>query len=74
MSNIFVVVKMVSAAIQASLYKHFGVIKSQKGVSMMEYALIAALISVVAIASLQAVGSNVKNAFDNITTKMSAAI
>jgi pilus assembly protein Flp/PilA len=74
MSNIFVVVKMVSAAIQASLYKHFGIIKSQKGVSMMEYALIAALISVVAIAALQSVGSNVKNAFNNVSGQIAGAI
>jgi len=43
-------------------------IKSQKGVTMIEYALIAALVAVVAIAALTAVGTQLTAIFTQIST------
>jgi len=43
-------------------------IKSQKGVTMIEYALIAALVAVVAIAALTAVGTKLTAIFTQIST------
>jgi pilus assembly protein Flp/PilA len=45
-------------------------IKSQKGVTMIEYALIAALVSVVAIGALQLVGGNLNTIFTSISTAL----
>lgn len=45
-------------------------IKSQKGVTMIEYALIAALVAVVAIGGITTVGTNLKGVFDYVTTKL----
>ena len=44
-----------------------------KGVTMIEYALIAGLISVVAIALLAAMGSSVKNIFTSINSALTSA-
>jgi pilus assembly protein Flp/PilA len=62
MSNIFIAIKLVAANIMASLSKRFG-ITSQKGATMIEYALIAALISVVALTTLGQIGANVNTQF-----------
>ena len=43
-------------------------IKSQRGVTMIEYALIAALVAVVAIAALTAVGTKLTAIFTQIST------
>ena len=48
-------------------------IKKQKGVTMIEYALIAALISVVAILALTSAGSEVKATYQTIVDKLSSA-
>lgn len=48
-------------------------IKSQKGVTMIEYALIAALVAVVAIAALTALGGNLTTIFTSISTAISGA-
>ena len=45
----------------------------KKGVTMIEYALIAGLISVVAIALLSAMGSSVKNIFTSINSALTTA-
>ncbi len=45
----------------------------KKGVTMIEYALIAGLISVVAIALLSAMGSSVKNIFTSINNALTTA-
>ncbi|MEI8186797.1 MAG: Flp family type IVb pilin [Chlorobiaceae bacterium] len=45
-------------------------IKSQKGVTMIEYALIASLVSVVAITILTTVGSNLITIFTSIATAL----
>lgn len=65
MSNIFIAIKLVAANIMASLSKRFG-ITSQKGATMIEYALIAALISVVALSTLTTIGTNVNTKFVSI--------
>ncbi|WP_207387775.1 Flp family type IVb pilin [Chlorobium sp. N1] len=49
-------------------------VKSQKGVTMIEYALIAALVSVVAITTVGLVGDNVEAVFDKIKTELAAAL
>jgi pilus assembly protein Flp/PilA len=48
-------------------------VKSQKGVTMIEYALIAALISVVAILLLTQAGDQVKAIFQNIVDALTGA-
>ena len=45
----------------------------KKGVTMIEYALIAGLISVVAIALLSAMGTSVKNIFSSINDALTTA-
>ena len=45
----------------------------KKGVTMIEYALIAGLISVVAIALLSAMGTSVKNLFTTINNALTTA-
>ncbi len=48
-------------------------IKSQKGVTMIEYALIAGLISVVAITLLTTAGGQVQTIFTNIVNALTTA-
>ncbi len=45
----------------------------KKGVTMIEYALIAGLISVVAIALLTAMGTSVSKIFSNINSALTSA-
>ncbi len=45
----------------------------KKGVTMIEYALIAGLISVVAITLLTAMGTSVKNIFSSINAALTTA-
>ena len=45
-------------------------VKSEKGVTMIEYALLAALIAVFLILSIQGVAGKAKGTFDNIAAKM----
>jgi pilus assembly protein Flp/PilA len=47
--------------------------KDQAGVTMVEYALIAALVSIVAISLLSAMGTRVKNIFTTINNALSTA-
>ena len=47
--------------------------EDQAGVSMIEYALIAALVSVVAVSLLSAIGSRVKNLFTTVNAALSTA-
>jgi len=48
-------------------------IKGRKGQTLVEYALILAFISVVAISVLIALGNQVKNVFTTITSQISIA-
>ena len=48
--------------------------KSEKGVTTMEYALVGALISVVAIGAMTTVGANVTAVFTSIAGSLAAAI
>jgi pilus assembly protein Flp/PilA len=47
--------------------------RDQAGVTMIEYALIAALVSVVAISLLSAIGGKVKNLFTSVNTALTTA-
>jgi pilus assembly protein Flp/PilA len=48
-------------------------IESQKGVTMIEYALIAALVAVVVIGALQLLGGNLTTIFTSISDALSGA-
>jgi pilus assembly protein Flp/PilA len=45
----------------------------EEGQAMVEYGLILALVSVVAIATLAIIGTDVKGAFESIVTELEAA-
>lgn len=47
-------------------------IKSQKGVTMIEYALITSMVATVAINALDALGGNLQHTFDAITIVLGA--
>ncbi|MBZ4219557.1 MAG: Flp family type IVb pilin [Chlorobium sp.] len=47
-------------------------IKSQNGVTMIEYALIAALVAIVAITTLTLIGTNLNTLFNTIASKLVA--
>lgn len=47
--------------------------ENEKGASMLEYALLAALISVVAIAAMTFLGGQVSTTFSNVGSSMSNA-
>jgi len=48
-------------------------VRGEEGQAMVEYGLILALISVVAIAALAAIGVNVTAAFNTVVTELEAA-
>jgi len=48
--------------------------KDEEGVTMIEYAIIAALIAVAAIVIISLVGKDIKSVFCNISTKLQGAI
>ena len=68
LNNVF----SLEAALIAALGKFFS-IRSQKGVTMIEYALIAALVAVVVIGALTALGGNLTTIFTNVSTALSGA-
>ena len=47
--------------------------RDQAGVTMIEYALIAALVSIIAISLLQAMGTKVKNLFSTVNSALATA-
>ena len=69
MSNSFMAIKLVAAAMLARLNEHVG-IKSQKGVTIIEYALLGALIAAALIASIQGLQADISTLF----TKLVGAI
>ncbi len=44
--------------------------KNEKGVTMLEYGLIAALIAVVSVAAITSIGTKLNTAFGNIVTNL----
>ena len=46
---------------------------SERGASMVEYALLVALIAVVCIAAISILGGNAKSTFSNVGSKIGAA-
>ncbi|RXK80027.1 Flp family type IVb pilin [Chlorobaculum sp. 24CR] len=65
MSNMFVAIKLLAAAMSAKLSERFG-IESQKGVTMIEYALVGALIAAALVSSLTVLKGNIAGLFTNI--------
>jgi pilus assembly protein Flp/PilA len=60
-----------AAAIKRELAMAFlKCLNDRKAATAIEYALIATLISVAAIAAISALGDTVSNTFENVTTKM----
>jgi len=49
-------------------------LREEDGVTAIEYGLIAALIAVVIIASVQSVGNNLNQVFNYISTKLNGAL
>ncbi len=50
--------------------KFLKLIKNEEGATAIEYGLIAALISVAAIAALTSIGSNLGNTFNNVSNAL----
>ena len=48
-------------------------LKNEKGATAIEYGLIAALVSILIVGALQALGPELTNTFNKITTAMKAA-
>ncbi len=48
--------------------------EDEQGVTMVEYGLIAALISIVALTALTGIGASIKNAFYQICTALNTAV
>ena len=48
------------------------ILKDEKGATMVEYALMVALIAIVAMVGAGVLGTNVNGAFDKIATKIGA--
>jgi pilus assembly protein Flp/PilA len=55
------------------LAKFSKLIRDESGATAIEYGLIAALIAVVIIAALTAVGTNLSTVFNTVSTKLTAA-
>jgi pilus assembly protein Flp/PilA len=53
------------------LAKVFRFLKGSKGATAIEYALIASLIAIVAIAGMRTIGNNIKTKLDNIGNNLS---
>ena len=46
------------------------ILKNRKGVTMIEYALLAALVAVAAVTILGTLGTNINNTFTNVSKKL----
>jgi len=49
-------------------------LRDEEGVTAIEYGLIAALIAVVIIVAVTAVGTNLNTVFQNVATRLSSAV
>lgn len=65
MSNIFITIKLVAAAMLARLSNHVD-LKSQKGVTIIEYALLGALIAAALVGSLTVLKVDIAALFTKI--------
>jgi pilus assembly protein Flp/PilA len=65
----FIAIKSIAAAIAAKLNEHFG-IESQKGVTIIEYALLGALIAAALVGSLTGLKNNITTLFTTIGTSL----
>lgn len=61
----FIAIKLIAAAIAAKLNKHVD-LKSQKGVTIIEYALLGALIAAALVLSLQGLKTDIASLFTTI--------
>lgn len=50
------------------------IIRDESGATAIEYGLIAALVSIAAIAGMEAAGVSLTDAFDNVSGKVNSAI
>lgn len=64
------IMKLIKLSKVVSLVSQFG---NQRGATMIEYALLAALIAVAAIAALTALGGGLGDIFESITTELNTA-
>jgi pilus assembly protein Flp/PilA len=71
-SKLFVIITMIENALKVSLNRFFPV-RSQKGVTMIEYGLIAALVSVIVIATLVLMGTSLQTIFNAIADALDSA-
>jgi len=53
------------------LAKFRAILKSDSGATAIEYGLIAALISIVAIAAMSSIGTGLQNTFSNVASHLS---
>jgi pilus assembly protein Flp/PilA len=70
-SKLFVIITMIENALMVSLNRLLPV-KSQKGVTMIEYGLIAALVSVIVIATLVLMGTSLQTIFTAISNALTS--
>ncbi len=62
---------MSGGQVMKQLFMQF--IKEEDGATMVEYAILVALISVVAIATIVLIGQEVNTSFETVNTELSAA-
>ena len=60
--------------LQMLVHRVFGYFKDEEGATAIEYGLLAALISVAIIVAVGYVGSNLNIVFNNVASKLSAAV
>lgn len=53
--------------------KFVNMLKSEDGATAIEYALIAALVSIIAIVAMSSVGTEVNSSFSNVASSLSSA-
>jgi pilus assembly protein Flp/PilA len=56
------------------LFARFEALKSERGATMIEYTLLAALIAVVAIIAITATGTSVNSLFTYVSGQLAAAV
>ncbi len=59
---------------QALLHRIWLAVRSEKGQSLVEYALVLALVAVVVISALTALGSHAANAMNEVAGEMGSAV